>query len=363
MTIIRPCYITREKVKKSTDVKTTAYLDDLVDDSIQSASRDVERFCHRIFYPRYEKRYFPWPDRSLGTYYRLWLDENELISVTTLSSGGSDIPPSYYFLEPVNTGPPYDHVELNIGSNSSFAFSGSPTYQRNVFITGLWGYADDSSQAGSLSADVGINDTTLSISNASKIGVGDLIHIDDERILVTDKTNSDTGETLQIALTASVANNLVSVLDASKFSKGEIITLDSERMLIVDITGNFFSVVRAYDGSVLAAHTGSTIYAYRSLEVTRAVSGTLITTHVNTAAITRYEPPAPIQELAAAYAVKTLLDKQSGYVSSTPRSSKATGTSSKGSSPTGSGTSGGGVGDIEARVKRNYVRKGRVFVV
>src|SRR5215510_5703132 len=105
MTILKPCYVSREKVKKSTDVKSSAYLDDLVDDAIQQASRDVEKWCYRIFYPRYETKYFSWPDRSMGTYYKLWLDENELISVTTLSSGGSDILPGFYYLEPINSGP------------------------------------------------------------------------------------------------------------------------------------------------------------------------------------------------------------------------------------------------------------------
>lgn len=365
MTIIKPCYTTREQVKKTTDVKTVAYLDDLVDTVIEDASREVEAFCHRIFYPRYETKYFPWPDYDMRTYYRLWLDDQELISVSSLLSGGSSIASNLYFLEPVNIGPPFYSLEINIGvASPSAAFTVGATYQRNIAITGLWGFADDSSNTGTLASDILSNDETLIISNSAKVGVGDLIQIDDERLLVTDKSSVSTGDTLQTALTASIANDSVNVSNGTNFNNQEIITIDSERMLIIAIIGNTLNVKRAYDGSVLATHTGSTIYAPRALSVSRGQVGTAADSHPEGVTILRYEPPRPVQELATSYAVKLLLDRQSGYVSSAGRNSRGSGTTSKGSNPTGSGTSGTAIGGLEERLKRSkYVRKGRIFAI
>jgi hypothetical protein len=364
MAISLPCYTTREKVKKATDIKASAFIDDLVDSSVSSASRNVERFCHRIFYPSYGTRVFDWPDRSIFSSYKLWLDDNELISVTNLISGGSTIDNSLFFLEPANSGPPFDMLQLNIGlASSSAAFLTGPSYQHSIAITGKWGYRDESTPGGSLLGTLSSSGTSITINNSNLIGVGDLISINDERLIVMDRFSSSIGDTLQTPLTPSVANDLVAVSNGTNFNKGEIITLDSERMLIVAINGNGLTVKRSYDGSTLAAHSGSTIYSDRGLTVIRGAVGSVAATHNVNALVTKYEPPAPIEELATAYAISTLLNKQSGYVSSSTRSSKSTGNSSKGSNPTGAGAAGGGIAGLEDQVRSNYRRKGRIFAV
>jgi hypothetical protein len=255
-------------------------------------------------------------------------------------------------------------IQLNIGSTSQFAaFSIGATYQHSISIIGEWGFADDSTAGGSLVGSISSSATSITLNNSNRAGVGDLIRIDDERFIVSDRSSVSTGDTLQIPLTPSVANDLVSVSNGANFNKSEIITLDSERMLIVAINGNGLTVKRSYDGSTLAAHTGSTIYSDRALTVIRGAVGSMAAIHNINALVTKYEPPAPIVELATAYAISTLLAKQSGYVSTTARSSRSTGNALKGSNPTGSGTSGGSIGEIEARVKSNYARKGRIFAI
>jgi hypothetical protein len=89
--------------------------------------------------------------------------------------------------------------------------------------------------------------------------------------------------------------------------------LDSERMLIVDIAGNNLTVKRAWDGTVLAAHTGSSIYAPRTLTVTRGALGTTAAIHTTAAAITCHVVPGLVRELCIAEATNLLLQGASGY--------------------------------------------------
>lgn len=364
MTITEPCYVTREYVKKALNVKLNAYADDEVDNAIEQGSRNVDQFCRRIFYPRYGVRYFPWPDYNYGTSYRLWLDENELISLDTLVSGGDTIASGQYFLEPVNSGPPFDRLELDI-SASTGAFTVGSTSQRNIVLTGLWGYSDTSSTAGTLVTSVNASIDTVVVSNSSKVGVGDLIRVGDERMLVIEKGMVSTGDTLQSPMTDSVANVNVAVTDGTQFSYGEIIALDSERMFITGITGNTLSVRRAYDGTVLASHTGSTIYVARSCSVVRGAVGSTASSHLSTAEIQRYEPPRPVVELAAAYAIISISTSRNGYVAAraTSTTSRGTGSPNKGTNPTGAGVVGGTLDSLEVRVKNNYGRKGMTYAV
>ncbi len=140
-------YTTREAVKAAPDIAETARNDAQVDRAIEAASRSVEGLLHRRFYPVVDARSFDWPDGSYSRPWRLWLGgEDGLISVTSLTSGGTLLSPSDYLLEPVNSGPPYDRVEINLGGSGSFA-SGS-TAQQSLVIAGVWGYDLDEVVAG-----------------------------------------------------------------------------------------------------------------------------------------------------------------------------------------------------------------------
>src|SRR5258706_968268 len=145
-------YATREDVKSALDSAETARNNAQVDRAIESSSRSVESQLNRRFYPQVATRYFPWPNWQYAWPWRLWLDYDELISVTSLTSGSTVISPSSYFLEPVNTGPPYTSVEINLGSQASFGVS--TTFQRSIAIVGTWGFSADEEPAGTLAAAV-----------------------------------------------------------------------------------------------------------------------------------------------------------------------------------------------------------------
>lgn len=302
MTITTPVHATREDVKGALDYKETARNNAAVDRALESASRGVERLLRRRFYPEIGTRYFDWPNYQRARPWRLWLGEYEFASVSALVSGGTTIAATDYFLEPVNSGPPYTSIEIDLDSTASFKAGG--THQRSISVTGtLCGAPLDTSPAGVLAGAIASTSaTTFAVTDSSLIGVGSLIKIDSERMLVTGKASLTTGQTIQTsALTASMANETLLVTTGSSFAVGEVLTVDSERVLVVDITSNTLTVKRAYDGSTLATHgTGVTIYAPRTLTVVRGMLGTTAATHLDAAPITTHVYPAPVRELTIA---------------------------------------------------------------
>lgn len=304
-------YCTREEVKSALDSKETARNNAQIDRSIESSTELIEGLTTRKFYPEIGTRYFNWPSRQQGTSYKLWLDL-DLISVSSLVTGGVTIAPSGYNLEPINYGPPYRSVELKL--NTASYFGGGSTPQRDIAIAGLWGYRNDESNAGALAAAITtVGAVTANITDSTLVGVGQLIRIDSERLVVTAKNMLTTTQTLLTPMTAKHDSVTVAVTNGAAFSVGEVILLDVEKMLITDIAGNNLAVKRAWDGSVLATHTGSTIYAPRTISIERGVLGTTAATHLISAPILKWKPPTLVKQLAIAESMSSLQQEGSGY--------------------------------------------------
>lgn len=310
--IAQPTYVTREEVKGALDIVETARVNDRLDQACEGATVAVDGFLRRTFSPWLGTRYFSWPDNAYRTPGRLWLDDREVIEVTSISSGGTPVLAADYFLEP-DTGPPFSSVEID--RSSSAVFQAGATRQRAIAITGTFGFRDDSEEVGELAGSLAAaQGAAASVTwTTSKVGVGSLLRINDERVLVTDRSMVSSGQVLQTPLLASTSNVAVAVQDGSAFGLDEIVLLDSERMRIVDISGNTLSVKRAQDGSVLATHTGSTVYAYTGVSLLRAVQGSTLATHSIADTITRHVVPPLVKKLATAYALNFFLQESSGY--------------------------------------------------
>lgn len=344
-------YATREAVKAALDSAETARNNTTVDRALESASRDVEKLCHRKhFYPQNATRYFDWPDPRRSRSWRLWLDADDVISVTTLTAGGTTIVAADYFLEPANSGPPFTSVEIDLASSA--AFTAGATHQRAIAITGVFGYRADESTAGALAEELDGSETAIDVTDSSAIGVGDLIRVDNERMLVTGKSMLDTGQNCS-ALTASASGTSITGVTAGTIVVGETILVDSERMLVVDVAGTTLTVKRAWDGSVLAVHSnGADIYAPRTLTVTRAAVGTTAATHSTAAAILRYDPPGLVRDLVVAEALNQLQQEGSGYARTVRSSGGMTDTGGGGMADAG----GGGLPDLRTRCRRAHGR-------
>lgn len=308
-----PWYATREDVKQAMDAKLTARDDARIDRALAGATLAVEGLLHRRFYPQQDTRYFDWPSGQRAYPWRVWLDDNDLISVTQLSSGGVTIGPDEFFLRRADNKeePPFTYLELNLGTNASFG--GGPTWQRDIAITGLWGYSADTAAAGTIAADVDAATGSVQVSDSAAVGVGDLLQLGTERMVVTGRRMVSTGQTLQAPLTDKTNDVSLTVTDGSAYTEGEVLLLDAERMLITDVAGNTLVVRRAWEGSVLAAHTGSTLYAPRLLTVTRGALGTTSAAHTSGTAVLRHIVPGPVRTLAIAEALTVIQGETTGY--------------------------------------------------
>lgn len=340
-------YCTREQVQNALDFKETARNQDQVDRAIAAATEAVDGLLHRSFFPVTATKSFRWPDRA-GSSYRLWLNQNELVSVTTLSSGGTSISASDYFLEPNEYGPPYDRLELDQSSSASFGNGDTP--QRDISITGVWGYNDVRTLATTAAEAIDSSETDIDVTNSTLIGLGSVIVIDSERMLVTGKTLASVD--LCGSIDASKADDSFSVFTGSQFRVGEVIVIDSEKMKVVDIASNVLVVKRAWDGSVLAAHTnGTAVWAYRTLQVARGALGTTAATHSDGADVNVQLVPALIVNLAIAEAVNYLSQESAGYGR----------TSGVGNNT--ADLSGGGLDAIRSQAVREFGRQGRMRTV
>jgi hypothetical protein len=322
MAVTTPCLCRREDVKRALDVLETARVNWQIDRAIQSAARNIEAHFHLIFHPTDTTRYFDWPNFDYAYPWRLYFDQHWLAAtpttVTTGTSGGAfvgeTIPISACNFEPVNSGPPFRWLELRRDLN--YSFGAGPTPQRDVGITGTFGFWLQTDPGGTLAAAVSSPTAgTVLVSDGSVVGVGDLLIVDSERLLVSDRSSNDSGQTNLAGLTtASQADVVGTVTDGTQLHVDEVIQIGGERMLIIDVTGNAVTVKRAWDGTVLAAHSvGTHIYTFRTLTVLRGQLGTTAATHSNSAAVSVWRVPALLRDLAVAEGVNRLLQETGGY--------------------------------------------------
>jgi hypothetical protein len=309
-------YATVEEVKLAQEIRATARIDAQVYRAIDSVSRTIERVMHRRFYPELDTRTFDWPNDQYANSWRLWLDKHELASASgvTMTVAGNSVSSLDYFLRP-DEGPPFTHVEIDLSGPA--AFGAGDTHQRSISITGLFGYDNNEVTAGALAEALDTSETAIDVTDSEAIGIGSVVRVDSERMIVTGKTQLTSGQTLQTNLSASQANVTVAVTTGSAFIAGEVVLLDSERMLVVDISGNNLTVKRAWDGTVLATHAGSTIYVQRTLAVERGALGTTAATHSTAAPILRHVIPGPVRMLALGLSLFTVHQEQIGYGSTT----------------------------------------------
>ncbi|HZN70568.1 MAG TPA: hypothetical protein VFC00_02625 [Micromonosporaceae bacterium] len=348
-------YATREDVKSALDSRETARNDAQVDRAIEGSSRSVEGQLRRRFYPELDTRYFDWPNFQYSRPWRLWLGANELISVSALVAGGTTIAASDYFLRRSDgkEEPPYTHIEVDL--ESSAVFQAGATHQRAIAVTGLFGHSADETAAGTLAEALDSAETGVDVSDGSLIGVGSIIKVDSERMIVTGRSALDTtvdihGSDSLTALASDVSITLTTATNAPV--AGEVILIDSERMLVVDVAGTTLTVKRAWDGSVLATHAaGAGIYAYRTLTVQRGALGTTAAAHDTAAPVTRHVVPGLVNQLCVAESLVSIQGELGAYAQRV------------GSGDNQRDAAGGGIDGIRAQAVRAYGRKMRKAAV
>jgi hypothetical protein len=304
-----PWYCTREDVTDSLEIKYFPRAYPLIDRKIAGASRSVEGQLNiPRFAPTLMTVKFDWPNNSYAPAWTLELDSNYIISLTECLAGGNDITSSCILRRGDDTDiPPFNRIEIDLSGSSGF--SSGTTFQQAIHVTGLFGHSNDEETIGELAADLAAtNGATAEITwNTPRLGVGDILRIDNERVIVTERAWVDSGQTITGALTASKSNVAIPVSNGAAFAAGEVIIIDVERMLIIDVIGNNLSVERAAGGSVLATHLTSTpVYALTGVQLARGQLGTTIAAHTSGADIQRWVTPAALREFSKAQAIVDL---------------------------------------------------------
>lgn len=311
---------------RATDIPITQDMIARVDPALESAALAVDTLCHRRFYNVLETVYYDWPNYQRSVPWRIWFYERELADVTTIvpvlktgvaggTQAGTVIPNSAVFWgDPEYPGAPYTQLQLD--RSQSYAFGNSATPQRDVSLLAQHGYWDLQVPAGTLAATItDTSSTSATVSDSTKVGVGDVLIVDSERMLVRDSTWVATGQT-QSGLgctTASSADNLLTVGSGAALAAGEVLQLDGEQMLAQTITGNVATVIRAYNGTVLATHSNASVYAPRLLTITRGDFGSTAATHTNGVTVTVQMIPPTVQEMAVAEALNRIYQETSAY--------------------------------------------------
>lgn len=311
-------YATREAVKLAASI-TGSELDFLIDRHLRSTSAHIEKVLNRWFIPRTRTYEFRWPPRLFSRRYVIELPD-DLLAVTTLKTKAQNASPTTiastdFFLEP-QWGPPYDRIEIDLSSTAAFETGDTP--QRSISVLGRWGFGEETESAGTVRDGSGINAsvTTLVCSDGSAIDVGDTLLVESESIEVTQKKSAaeENADQLDGALTADMSNTTVTVDSGSRYNEGEIILVDAEKMFIHSISSNDLSVTRAFDGSVLAAHSNNAgVHVFRTLTIRRGANGTTAATHAQTTTISRYQPQPDVVRLCVADVIASVRQDRAAW--------------------------------------------------
>lgn len=318
-----PCYASREDVQRALDVKDTYRNFVQIDRAIQDASRDIEGGLHRRFYPHDDTRFFDWPNYQYADPWRLWLEQNELAAkATVILLGTQNLNLVQVFFgsgggTAWRNEPPFTMIELDRSTIAAFG-GNATTPQRSIAITGTFGYNTDTAPAGTLAAS--LTDTTgtsVTVSDGSLLGVGNILIAGTERMLVSDRAFTSTSVTLAGPGVETALNNDTQLTASASnvFGIGEYLRIDQEQLLVTDqLDATNYTVQRAWNGTTLAAHSnGAAISASRLLTVTRGALGTTAATHSSAAALTIHRVPSTIRNLAIAEAENHVLQETSGY--------------------------------------------------
>jgi hypothetical protein len=292
---------------RAADIKLGVNTIEVVDRANESAADNIDGMMGRRFYCVIENNKWDWPNFQFAYPWRLWFDRSEIADIANpapvVNSGGVVISNNDILYGPWRDAPPYRNMELNRAHNA--AFGNGPTPQQEISITALFGFWNRQAVAGTLALAISSTSiTTATVSNGATPGVGDVLIVDSERMLVQDRSYVTSGQTQQGTgcSTAQNSDNALAVTDGTKFSPFETVVLDQERMFVYQIIGNVLTVKRGYDGTVLATHEAATVYSARQLTVTRGDFGTTAATHSQNVSVSSQLVPPLIRDLALAEA-------------------------------------------------------------
>ena len=240
----------------------------------------------------------------------LWVDRIVNAEITLVATD--------YLLHPVNrfwaNGP---YGEILVDPDEAQNLGAWEEEEDGVEVTGGNGLYNLSKDSG---ANVGggsgqdSSQLILQVDDGSKVSAGMALLIGSEQELVTGWSSPiDSSTTLNGAIT-SASEQTLTLADATKVNIGEVVRLDFEQMKVLDKQSNQIYVARGWNKTAAVTHlTGIAVYVYRIATVERAVNGTTAATHAAATNIYRYAIPDDILFLTKEIATLMLNKAKSGY--------------------------------------------------
>lgn len=304
-------YASMTEVQRAADLPSSLFFDTRLQQVMNQATDAVKELCHRDFEPTVDTRWFRWPQDVAQDPGLLMLGRNELISVTSIVNGdGSTVDLSDCKLIKVGTGddgPPYSAIEYTGGWTQNADFSG-----RSIGVTGVYGFKNDETSITTTASN--LTGTTVDVADSSGLGVGSLIRIATERLVIRRRGWLTSSNAVAINLPAEESSSSFTVTSGAAFNIGEWLLLGAEQMEVVDIVGNTLFVQRAINGSGLQVHTAvTTVYVNRRLTVHRGVLGTSSVDTASGASVYLFQWPGLVNQQCKAEALQIIQQDAASY--------------------------------------------------
>jgi hypothetical protein len=223
-----------------------------------------------------------------------------LLAVTSIVDDGDTLVTADYLLYPRNKwweNGPYTRIRIDPDATTLNAW----TWEEDiVVITGRWGLYEESANTGATVQDDPLTNsaTSLLVDDGSKIRPGLVLLVETEQLFVEATSSTVTDSTADTAEAVDNSEEAIDTSDGTKVNIGEIIKIDNEKMLVLDIQSNTIVVERGWGGTTRATHnTSVNINVYRTFTIKRGVNGTTAAEHVQTTAISKYIPPWEVKYL------------------------------------------------------------------
>lgn len=241
---------------------------------------------------------------------------NPLLAITSLTHGGTALSAADYSLQPDGgfwANGPYTRLHADPDSTLLSCWIDE---QDAIVIAGRWGNYERTGLLGATVQDAGgqtASQTTLQVSDGSKVSAGMVVLIETEQQAVTGWGSPTTNVT---TLNGAVTNTqeTLTLANGSLVNAGEVIRVEFEQMKVKDKQNNLLSVIRGWNGTAKVTHANaSAVDVYRTVNVERGVNGTTSAAHAKDTAMSRYFVPDDIQFLTKEIATLSINKAQSGY--------------------------------------------------
>lgn len=202
------CYTTLAKMSAIKRISSVNAVEDAVLEAmISAASRVIDGYCGRTFYPRVANRLYDVPENILFL-------KDDLLSLTTLTNGDATVITSTDYILESSGRYPYWGIKLRDISSVFWLYNSYGSEERVISVLGEWGYHNDYPGAwfatDTLSAGVNAAVTALPTTGSALLKQNQIIKIDSEVMNVSSVVTTTTNVTKRGDNGSTAAAHLIS---------------------------------------------------------------------------------------------------------------------------------------------------------